>query len=71
LQILLELNCKPWIRRAACGQEFLREHGLNVPVETAKTFGMNWKMTAKTILVQLHHKLETFEHLGKHLVLVI
>jgi hypothetical protein len=32
---------------------------------------MNWKMTAKTILVQLHHKIETFEHLGKHLVLVI
>lgn len=28
-----------------------------------KTFGMNWKMTAKTILVQLHHKIETFEHL--------
>ncbi len=28
-------------------------------------------MTAKTILVQLHHKIETFEHLNKHLVLVI
>lgn len=34
-------------------------------------YGMNWKMTAKTILVQLHHKLSTFEHLNKHLVLVI
>jgi len=33
-------------------------------------FGMNWKMTAKTTLVQLHHKTATFEHLGKHLVLV-
>jgi hypothetical protein len=32
---------------------------------------MNWKMTAKTILVQLHHKIETFEHVNKHLVLVI
>ena len=32
---------------------------------------MNWKMTAKTILVQLHHKVETLEHIGKHLVLVI
>jgi hypothetical protein len=32
---------------------------------------MNWKMTAKTILVQLHHKVETFEHLHKHLALVI
>lgn len=36
-----------------------------------KPYGMNWKMTAKTILVQLHHKIETFEHLSKHLVLVV
>lgn len=36
-----------------------------------KTFGMNWKMTAKTILIQIHHKIETFEHLNKNLVLVI
>ena len=44
-----------------------------VPAETdnsGKSFGMNWKMTAKTILVQLHHKISTFEHLNKHLVLV-
>ena len=34
------------------------------------TYGMNWKMTAKTILVQLHHKIQTFEALGRHLVLV-
>ena len=32
---------------------------------------MNWKMTLKTILVQMHHKSETFEHLNKHLVLII
>ena len=32
---------------------------------------MNWKMTAKTILVQLHHKVETFESINKHLVLVV
>lgn len=32
---------------------------------------MNWKMTAKTILVQLHHKVTTFEHLSKTLVLVV
>jgi hypothetical protein len=32
---------------------------------------MNWKMTAKTILVQLHHKIQTFEHINKHLALVI
>jgi hypothetical protein len=36
-----------------------------------KAYGMNWKMTAKTILVQLHHKIDTFEHLSKHLVLVL
>jgi hypothetical protein len=28
-------------------------------------------MTAKTILVQMHHKIITFEHLNKHLVLVM
>jgi len=28
-------------------------------------------MTAKTILIQLNHKIETFEHLGKRLVLVM
>jgi len=32
---------------------------------------MNWKMTAKTILIQLHHKIATFEALSKHLVLAI
>ncbi len=36
-----------------------------------KSFGMNWKMTAKTTLVQLHHKIQTFEHLNKHFVLAI
>jgi len=40
-------------------------------INSKKPFGMNWKMTAKTILVQLHHKIDTFEHLSKHLVLVI
>ena len=32
---------------------------------------MNWKMTAKTILVQLNHKIESFENLGKHMALVL
>lgn len=32
---------------------------------------MNWKMTAKTTLVQMHHKIQTLEHLNKKLVLVI
>ena len=50
----------------------LQELGLkkNVP-EPEKPFGMNWKMTAKTILVQLHHKIDTFESINKHLVLVV
>ncbi len=40
-------------------------------VLSGKGFGMNWKMTAKTILMQLDHKIHTFEHLSKHLVLVV
>jgi len=40
-------------------------------VKSSKPFGMNWKMTAKTILVQMHHKIQTFEHFNKHLVLVV
>ena len=36
-----------------------------------KSFGINWKMTAKTILVQMHHKVNTFEHVNKKLVLVV
>jgi hypothetical protein len=35
-----------------------------------KPFAMNWKMTAKTILVQMHHKIQTFEHINKKLILV-
>ncbi len=38
---------------------------------TRKSYGMNWKMTAKTILVQMHHKIQTFEHVHKKLVLVL
>lgn len=50
----------------------LQELGLRDNVHISnKTFGMNWKMTAKTILVQLHHKIETFESINKHLVLVL
>lgn len=43
----------------------------NSDVTNVRSFGMNWKMTAKTILIQMHHKSETFEHLNKHLVLII
>jgi len=55
-------------------QRLLQELGIGideVATQSAKPFGMNWKMTAKTILVQLHHKIDTFEHIGKHLVLVL
>ncbi|HBB7671373.1 TPA: hypothetical protein KCH97_005188 [Escherichia coli] len=36
-----------------------------------KSYGINWKMTAKTILVQMLHKVKTFEHINKKLVLVV
>ena len=53
-------------------QKFLKE--VNVVKEDGpvwKTYGMNWKMTAKTILIQLHHKIQTFEAINKRLALVI
>ena len=55
-------------------QKFLKEQGITdetSEIMSNKTFGMNWKMTLKTILIQMHHKSETFEHLNKHLVLII
>lgn len=55
-------------------QRFLHRAGVPVSVdslESDRSFGMNWKMTAKTTLVQLHHKTETFEHINKRLVLVL
>lgn len=56
-------------------QRFLQEQGLIVEdrdtINATKTYGMNWKMTAKTILIQLHHKVQTFQEINRHLVLVI
>lgn len=53
-------------------QRFLRSVGLQVPEDEVRgAYGINWKMTAKTTLVQLHHKIETFEHVNRHLVLVL
>lgn len=49
----------------------LNRLGIPVTVPEAKTYGMNWKMTAKTILVQMHHKAATFANINRHLVLVI
>jgi hypothetical protein len=55
-----------------CRQSFLESKGLKLPdYNNTASFGMNWKMTAKTILVQMHHKITTFEKLNKHLVLVL
>lgn len=55
-------------------QQLLAAHGLGdyTPnAHKAKSFGINWKMTAKTILLQMHHKAEMFERLNKHIVLII
>ncbi|MBP3959004.1 hypothetical protein J8F10_27490 [Gemmata sp. G18] len=55
-------------------QRFLHSKDIQVKEEdrkSTKPFGMNWKMTAKTALVQMHHKIQTFEHLSKKLVLVL
>ena len=55
-------------------QKFLHEQGIDVEqddLNNKKSFGMNWKMTLKTILIQMHHESETFEKLNKHLVLIL
>ncbi|MFQ3611840.1 MAG: hypothetical protein SNJ72_10150 [Fimbriimonadales bacterium] len=56
-------------------QQLLLELGVlpedELKVSSLKSYGINWKMTAKTTLVQLHHKIRTFEHLHKRLVLVL
>ena len=52
-------------------QAFLASKSVPVTVAENKSMGINWKMTAKTILVQLHHKVETFEAVGRRLVLVL
>lgn len=55
-------------------QRFASLAGISVPEADAvnrRGFGMNWKMTSKTILMQLHHKIEILEYLNKHLVLVV
>ncbi len=51
-------------------QELGFEIDTNITAST-KPFGINWKMTAKKILVQLHHKIDTFEYVNSHLVLVM
>lgn len=55
-------------------QRFLDRHGIEAKTndtDSPKKFGMNWKMTAKTTLIQLYHEVGTFEGINKHLVLVL
>ncbi len=55
-------------------QRFLNRQGIEVDAsdsDSPKKFGMNWKMTAKTTLIQLYHEVGTFESINKHLVLVL
>jgi len=52
-------------------QAFIKKHVDPTQTVEAKSFGMNWRMTAKTILVQMHHKAQTLDTLGKKLVLVV
>lgn len=53
-------------------QAMLIEQGYDVdPGEsTSKHAGVNWKMTAKTILAQMVQKAELFDGMGKNLVLI-
>jgi hypothetical protein len=54
-------------------QRLLKELGVprkDDAEKSDKPYGMNWKMTAKTILIQMHHKTQTFEHVNRKLVLV-
>lgn len=55
-------------------ERFIESIGLPADKDATSSnspFGLNWKMTAKTILMQLHHKLGTFEHVNRRLVLVL
>jgi hypothetical protein len=54
-------------------QQLLKGLGLLEANDTPEdaSFAMNWKMSAKTCLVQVHHKIRAFENLGKKLVLVM
>ena len=55
-------------------QRLLSRIGMDTNIDdtsSTKSYGINWKMTAKTILIQMRHKSETFEHINKHLVLII
>jgi hypothetical protein len=66
----LDTNQTVWPER----QRLLKLLGIprnDLAEDRKSSFGMNWKMTAKTTLVQMHHKIQTFEHVNKKLVLVL
>lgn len=55
-------------------QRFLAGVGIDAGIESggrSRGYGLNWKMTAKTTLMQLHHKIRTFEAIDKKLVLAV
>ena len=55
-------------------QRFLQSAGIEGDVEdvnSRESFGMDWKKTAEDFLSQLHNKTESFEFLGKHIVVFI
>lgn len=51
-------------------QKLLSDNGYNVERADTKGFGVNWKMTAKTILAQMVQKSELFASMNKNLVLI-
>ncbi len=58
-----------WNARAQLLQELGVENtSKNYP---RSSYGINWKMSAKTILMQLPHKVSLFEAVNRHIVLVL
>ncbi len=65
----LDTTVSVWNARAQLLQELGVENtGKNY---THSSYGINWKMSAKTILMQLHHKVSLFESVNRHIVLVL
>jgi len=70
-----DVNWKSLLRKQQCRYSCkrcfkVRKSQANVSIGTC-TVRYGTEMTAKTILVQLHHKIDTFEAINKHLVLVV
>lgn len=67
---ILDTTGTVWPERQRLLQRLDIPISANIAISNS-SFGMNWKMTAKTTLVQMHHKIETFEHVNKKLVLIV